>query len=290
MNTNIQIESRNRCFGGEQLVASHTSTVLGCSMRFAIFVPSCAANTPVPSLYYLSGLTCTEQNVITKAGAQRYADGYGVAFVCPDTSPRGAGVADDEATDLGMGAGFYVNATEAPWSSHYRMYDYVVKELPTVVEANFPVTNVKGLTGHSMGGHGALVIGLREPGVFRSISAFSPIASPSRVPWGQKALGAYLGPTESAWHNYDTVELLRRRAAATSPTSPLPFLVDIGTSDPFLDTQLKPELLEQAAADVGYPLTLRRRDGYDHSYYFIQTFIADHIAYHSRLLGGFTPR
>jgi S-formylglutathione hydrolase len=291
MNTSIRVESRNRCFGGEQLVVSHESSTLDCAMRFAVFVPSCASNTPVPTLYYLSGLTCTEQNVITKAGAQRYADGYGVAFVCPDTSPRGPGVADDEATDLGMGAGFYVNATETPWASHYRMYDYIVKELPAVVEANFPVTNVKGLTGHSMGGHGALVIGLREPDVFRSVSAFSPIASPSRVPWGQKALRAYLGPVETAWHDYDAVELLRRWATGRRGTSaPPPFLVDVGTDDPFLQTQLRPDLLEQVAAEVGYPLTLRRREGYDHSYYFIQSFIADHIAYHSRLLGGFTPR
>jgi S-formylglutathione hydrolase len=287
MTTNINVENKNRCFGGEQLVVSHASATVNCTMRFAVFLPSCTAHTPVPTLYYLSGLTCTEQNAITKAGAQRYCEAYGVALVCPDTSPRGHGVADDEATDLGMGAGFYVNATQAPWAEHYRMYDYVVKELPTIIETNFPVTNVKGLTGHSMGGHGALMIGLREPEVFSSVSAFSPIASPSRVPWGQKALRAYLGDDESAWHAYDTVELLRRRVTGEGGTaSPRQFLVDVGSSDPFLENQLWPDLLEQAASDVGYPLTLRRQAGYDHSYYFIQSFMGDHVAFHSRILGS----
>src|SRR5690606_28338321 len=196
--TNIETESRNLCFGGEQLVVSHASETLGCTMRFAIFVPSCARNTPVPALYYLSGLTCSEQNVITKAGAQRYCNDYGVALICPDTSPRGADVPDVDEDDLGAGAGFYVDATEQPWSTHHQMYTYVTRELPSLVEAQFPVTDARGITGQSMGGHGALVIGLREP-QYRSVSAFSPICAPSEVPWGQKAFGAYLGADRSRW-------------------------------------------------------------------------------------------
>ncbi len=274
----VEVESRNRCFSGEQLVLSHESSSVHCRMRFGLFLPSRAQRERVPAVYFLSGLTCTEQNVLTKAGAQRYCEEYGVALVCPDTSPRGEGVPDDEATDLGVGAGFYVNATEPPWSVHFQMYDYVLRELPQVVEANFPVASTKGLMGHSMGGHGALVMGLREPGVYRSLSAFSPIASPRVAPWGQRALTAYLGKDEAAWREYDATDLIRRAQ------SRLPILVDIGTNDPFIDSQLRPELLEQAAAAVKYPLTLRRQAGYDHSYYFIQTFIGEHIAFHARTL------
>lgn len=274
----IRVESRNRCFGGEQLVVSHDSNTLSCNMRFGIYLPSSAAKESVPVVYFLSGLTCTEQNVITKAGAQRYCDQYGVALVCPDTSPRGPGVPDDEATDLGVGASFYVNATEPPWSTHFRMYDYVVGELPAVVQSNFPVTTQRGLMGHSMGGHGALVIGLREHAHYGSVSAFSPIAAPSQVPWGQKAFRAYLGSEEAAWRAYDASALLSQTRGR------LPILVDIGTNDPFLDLQLRPELLEQAASSVDYPLTLRRQAGYDHSYYFIQTFIGEHLAHHAAAL------
>lgn len=276
--TKLVVESNQRCFSGEQLVVSHESETVGCKMRFAVFLPSVAKRERVPVVYYLSGLTCTEQNVITKAGAQRYCEEHGVAFVCPDTSPRGAGVPDEDATDLGMGAGFYINATQAPWSTHYRMYDYVAKELPAVVEADLPVTQARGLMGHSMGGHGALVIGLREVDAYRSLSAFSPIASPSVVPWGQKAFRAYLGADEAAWLQYDAAMLLTRTSAR------LPILVDVGSSDPFLETQLRPELLERSASAVDYPLTLRRQPGYDHSYYFIQTFIGEHIAHHARAL------
>lgn len=289
----VVVESNHRCFSGEQLVVSHDSETVRCKMRFAVFLPSAAKREKVPVVYYLSGLTCTEQNVITKAGAQRYCEEHGVAFVCPDTSPRGPGVPDEDATDLGMGAGFYVNATEAPWSTHYQMFDYVVKELPALVQAEFPVTAARGLMGHSMGGHGALVIGLREPSAFQSLSAFSPIASPSVVPWGQKAFRAYLGSDETAWRAYDAVALLgrtaplgRTAAAASQPSARLPILVDVGSNDPFLETQLRPELLEQAALAANHPLTLRRQTGYDHSYYFIQTFIGDHIAHHARALRG----
>lgn len=274
----IVVENNHRCFGGEQLVVSHDSSTVNCAMRFAVFLPSLARTRKVPAVYFLSGLTCTEQNVITKAGAQRYCEEHGVAFVCPDTSPRGPGVADDAATDLGMGAGFYVNATRAPWSTHYQMYDYVVDELPAVVEANFPVSSARGLMGHSMGGHGALVIGLREANSYRAISAFAPIASASAVPWGKKAFTEYLGADESQWLDYDAVSLLRR--ARTKQ----PILIDVGTSDPFLETQLRPDLLEQVAVEAGYPLTLRHQPGYDHSYYFIQTFIGEHLARQAAVL------
>lgn len=276
----VHIESKNRCFSGEQLVVSHDSETVQCQMRFGLFLPSRAQRERVPAIYYLSGLTCTEQNVITKAGAQRYCEEHGVALVCPDTSPRGPGIPDADASDLGVGAGFYVNATQPPWSKHYRMYDYVVHELPKLVEANFPLLAIKGLTGHSMGGHGALVIGLREHGAYQSLSAFSPIASPRSAPWGKRALPEYLGNDEASWLEYDAAALLRKAKGR------LPILVDVGENDPFIDNQLHPELLEAAAKEAEYPLTLRRQPGYDHSYYFIQTFIGDHIAHHARALHG----
>lgn len=275
---NIEIESTNRCFGGRQLVVSHDSVAVKCRMRFGIYLPSAAAQASVPAVYYLSGLTCTEQNVITKAGAQRYCEEHGVALVCPDTSPRGSGIPDDDSTDLGVGAGFYVNATRAPWDTHYRMYDYVVEELPGVVEGAFAVRGARAIMGHSMGGHGALVLGLREPGVFHSVSAFSPIASPRQSAWGIRALTEYLGDEPGAWSDYDASELLRR--AEGGP----PILVDVGSDDPFIATQLKPELLEAAATASGYPLTVRRQTGYDHSYFFVQTFVGEHIAHHARAL------
>ena len=272
-----RIEHR-ACFGGWQDVYEHASTTLACSMRFAIYLPPQAEAGPVPVLYWLSGLTCTEQNFITKAGAQRYAAEHGIAIVCPDTSPRGDDVADAEGYDLGKGAGFYVDATQAPWAAHYRMHDYVANELPALVEAHFPVTGARAISGHSMGGHGALVIALRNPGRYRSVSAFSPIVAPSQVPWGQKAFAAYLGDDREAWKAWDTVELIRQAREQ------LPLLVDQGDADEFLQGQLKPERLQAAAAEAGHPLTLRMQPGYDHSYYFIASFMGDHVAHHAAAL------
>jgi S-formylglutathione hydrolase len=273
-----RIEHR-ACFGGRQDVYEHASRTLGCTMRFAIYLPPQATHGPVPVLYWLSGLTCTEQNFITKAGAQRYAAEHGIAIVCPDTSPRGDEVADADGYDLGKGAGFYVNATQAPWAAHYRMYDYVVDELPALIEANFPVTAVRAISGHSMGGHGALVIALRNPGCYRSVSAFSPIVAPSQVPWGRKAFGAYLGAGHEAWAQYDTVELVK---ASAHPA--LPLLIDQGDADEFLHTQLQPDLLQAACTATGQPLLLRMQPGHDHSYYFIASHIGEHIAHHAAAL------
>ncbi|MCR6625405.1 S-formylglutathione hydrolase [Pseudoxanthomonas japonensis] len=272
-----RIEHR-ACFGGWQDVHEHASSSLGCTMRFAVYLPPQAATRKLPVLYWLSGLTCTEQNFITKAGAQRYATEHGVILVAPDTSPRGDDVADADGYDLGKGAGFYVNATQAPWSAHYRMYDYLVDELPALIEANFPVTDARGISGHSMGGHGALTIALKNPGRYRSVSAFSPIVAPSQVPWGEKAFGAYLGEDRAAWKAYDTVALI------ADAQERLPLLVDQGDADEFLHTQLKPELLQAAADAAGHPLTLRLQPGYDHSYYFIASFIGEHIAHHAKAL------
>ncbi len=266
------------CFGGWQDVYRHRSAVLGCDMTFAIYLPPQAQDGPVPVLYWLSGLTCSEQNFITKAGAQRYAAEHGVAIVCPDTSPRGDGVADADGYDLGKGAGFYVNATQAPWAAHYRMFDYVADELPALVEAHFPVTDARAISGHSMGGHGALVLALSKPGRYRSVSAFSPIVAPSAVPWGQKAFAAYLGEDRAAWAQYDASQLIG--AAADR----LPMLIDQGESDEFLDAQLQPWRLKEAADAAGYPVYLRMQPGYDHSYYFITSFIGEHIAHHAAAL------
>jgi len=264
--------------GGWQDVYRHASEALGCTMNVAVYLPPQAEKEKLPVLYWLSGLTCTEQNFITKAGAQRYAAEHGVILVAPDTSPRGDDVADAEGYDLGKGAGFYVNATQAPWAAHYRMYDYIVDELPALIEANFPVSDARAISGHSMGGHGALAIALKNPGRYRSVSAFSPIVAPSQVPWGEKAFGAYLGDDRETWKAYDTVELIAQA------TERLPLLVDQGDADEFLRTQLKPELLQAAADAAGHPLTLRLQPGYDHSYYFIASFIGDHIAHHAKAL------
>ena len=274
-----RIEHR-ACFGGWQDVYRHRSTVLGCDMTFAIYLPPQAQECPVPVLYWLSGLTCSEQNFITKAGAQRYAAEHGIAIVCPDTSPRGDDVADADGYDLGKGAGFYVNATQAPWAAHYRMFDYVADELPALVEAQFPVTDARAISGHSMGGHGALVVALRNPGRYRSVSAFSPIVAPTRVPWGEKAFAAYLGDDREAWARYDASELVK------SAAEKLPILIDQGEADEFLDTQLKPWLLKEAADAAGYPVYLRMQPGFDHSYYFIASFIGEHIAHHAVALRG----
>ena len=270
---------QHACFGGRQEVWSHASATLGCQMRFAIYLPPQAQAGPCPVLYWLSGLTCTEQNFVTKAGAQRYAAEHGLILVAPDTSPRGEGVADDpKSYDLGQGAGFYVNATEAPWAPHYRMHDYVVQELPDLIEAHFPASKARSISGHSMGGHGALVCALKHPGRYRSVSAFSPIVAPSQVPWGEKALGAYLGADRAAWQAWDACALVR------TATERLPLLIDQGEADEFLPVQLKPHLLKQACEAVGHPLQLRMQPGYDHSYYFIATFIGEHLAHHAREL------
>ncbi len=272
-----RIEHR-ACFGGWQDVYRHRSEVLGCDMTVGVYLPPQAARQSCPVLYWLSGLTCNEQNFITKAGAQRYAAEHGLILVAPDTSPRGDEVANDEAYDLGQGAGFYVNATRQPWARHYRMHDYVAGELPALVEAQFPATGARAISGHSMGGHGALVIALRNPGRYRSVSAFSPIVAPSRVPWGEKAFSAYLGEDRAAWKQWDATDLLAGAAEK------LPLLVDQGDADEFLAGQLQPELLRAACAAAGHPLILRLQPGYDHSYYFIASFIGEHVAHHAKAL------
>jgi S-formylglutathione hydrolase len=264
--------------GGVQEVWQHDSAALACAMRFGVYLPPQARERACPVLYWLSGLTCTEQNFITKANAQRHAAEHGIVVVAPDTSPRGDHVADADGYDLGKGAGFYVDATQAPWAPHYRMHDYVANELPALIEAQFPVTATRAISGHSMGGHGALVLALRHPGRYRSVSAFSPIVAPSRVPWGEKALTAYLGADRTAWRQWDTCTLVENAAER------LPLFVDQGEADEFLATQLRPELLEHACRDAGHPLQLRRHAGYDHSYYFIASFLGDHFAHHARAL------
>lgn len=267
--------------GGWQDVYQHQSETLSCPMTFGIYLPPQAEKGPCPVIYWLSGLTCTEQNFITKAGAQRYAAEHGVIIVAPDTSPRGEGVANDEAYDMGQGAGFYLNATREPWAKHFRMYDYIVKELPALIEANFPATDARSIFGHSMGGHGALTIAMKNPGRYRSVSAFSPIVAPSQVPWGQKAFTGYLGDDREAWKQYDATELV-----ASNLSERLVLMVDQGQGDEFLETQLKPELLKAACEKAGHPLNLRLLPGYDHSYYFMASFIGEHIAHHARALRG----
>ena len=284
---------QHACFGGRQEVWQHESTCTGTTMNVAVYLPPLAlAGEKCPVLYWLSGLTCNEQNFITKAGAQQYAAQRGIILVAPDTSPRGSdlqghAVADNEAYNLGQGAGFYVNATQPPWAPHFRMYDYVVDELPALIEAHFPATQVRAISGHSMGGHGALTIALRNPDRYRSVSAFAPIVAPSQVPWGQKALRTYLGDDPAAWAQHDAVALVeaqgRERMGLSEPSN-LPILIDQGTDDPFLQEQLRPELLKAACAAAGQPLELRLQPGYDHSYYFIATFIGEHIGWHARIL------
>ncbi len=269
----------NKCFGGWHKQYTHRSGVLNCTMRFAIYLPPQADTERVPVFYWLSGLTCTDENFMQKAGAMRVAAELGIALVAPDTSPRGDDVPDDPdgQYDFGLGAGFYVNATQPPWDRHYRMYDYVVDELPGLVESSFPVSDRRVISGHSMGGHGALVIALRHPERYRSVSAFSPISNPINAPWGRKAFGGYLGDDESAWRQYDASELMK----ACKPDQALPALVDQGDKDGFLTEQLKPEALAAAAKQSVYPLTLRMQPGYDHSYYFIASFIAEHLRFHA---------
>lgn len=272
----------HKLHGGNLQVWQHDSAATSTPMKFAIYLPP-KANTgeKLPVLYWLSGLTCTEQNFIQKSGFAEFASHYNVIVVAPDTSPRGDDVANADRYDLGQGAGFYVNATQAPWSAHYQMYDYIVEELPALIEANFPANDQRSIFGHSMGGHGALMIALRNPERYASASAFSPIVAPSQVPWGQQAFSAYLGDDKDTWQLYDTVNLANQSQGKRQ----LPILIDQGLADEFLVEQLQPELLEQAAAQANYPMTLRRQAGYDHSYYFIASFIGEHITHHAKALG-----
>lgn len=274
--------SEQRCFGGWQGFYAHSSTVTGTVMRFATFLPPQAQATKVPVLYYLAGLTCTEETATIKAGAQRLAAEHGVALIMPDTSPRGAGIeGEDLDWDFGTGAGFYLNATQPPWSSHYRMYSYITEELPALVNTSFPVeAGAVGIFGHSMGGHGALTIGLKHPQKFRSVSAFAPICAPMQCPWGEKAFSNYLGEDRESWRSYDATELVKRGSRTST------ILIDQGDADQFLPEQLNPQLFSEACADAGQPLSLRIQPGYDHSYYFIQSFMPDHIAHHATVLKG----
>ena len=275
----IESVSEVRSHGGVQGVYKHASSATGTDMTFAVFVPE--GNGPMPVLWYLSGLTCTHANVTEKGEYRAACAEAGIIFVAPDTSPRGEAVPDDldGAWDFGLGAGFYVDATQEPYARHYRMWSYVTEELPALVAANFPADRARqGITGHSMGGHGALTVALRHPGRFKSVSAFAPIVAPGQVPWGEKALTGYLGGDRAAWREHDAVALIEDGKRLPE------LLVDVGTADPFLDKELRPELLEAACAAAGIPLTLNRREGYDHSYYFISTFMADHVRWHGERL------
>jgi S-formylglutathione hydrolase len=276
----VETISEQRCEGGVQGFYRHASAAAGGPMRFGVFVPGQPTRAPHPALYYLAGLECNEQTFAMKAGAQRVAARLGLVLVTCDTSPRAARYPGDDASwDFGQSASFYVDAVEEPWRQAYRMETYVTQELPAAVEARFPVsTEARGIFGHSMGGHGALALALRNPGRYRSVSAFAPIVAPSQVAWGRKAFAGYLGPDESTWAAYDACALVRAKPL------PFPLLVDQGTADKFLDVQLKPELFEAACAESGQRLQLRRQAGYDHSYYFIATFVADHLAHHARAL------
>lgn len=271
-----------RCFGGKQHRFQHQSHALNCDMIYAVYIPPQATERQVPVVYYLSGLTCTDENFVTKAGAQRYAAELGVAIVAPDTSPRGDDVADDPDSnyDMGLGAGFYLNATEAPWSAHYHMYNYVLNELPQAVGNACPQVDTAraAIMGHSMGGHGALTIGLKNPDRYVSFSAFSPIVAPTRCPWGKKAFSHYLGTDVSTWTDYDTCALLGQA------TEQRPILIDQGTADNFLEEQLRTHLIEEASSTANYPIEVRMQEGYDHSYYFIASFIEDHLRFHAGYL------
>ena len=272
--------SANKIFNGSQEVWTHESAVCGCTMRFGIYLPSQAEHEKVPALYWLSGLTCTDENFASKAGAQRVAAELGVAIVMPDTSPRGLSLpGEDDSYDFGSGAGFYLNATQSPWVGHYNMYDYVVSELPALINANFPVAGERvSISGHSMGGHGALTIALKNPAKYRSVSAFSPIVAPTQVPWGQKAFRGYLGEDENSWKQYDATELVESRQFDGE------ILIDQGDADDFLKEQLKPQLFAEACRSAGQPLNLRMQAGYDHSYFFIASFIEDHLRFHAAAL------
>lgn len=280
----LEILASQKSFGGWHKRIRHRSQALACDMVFAVYLPPQAERpgARLPVLYWLSGLTCTDENFMQKAGAQRLAAELGLIIVAPDTSPRGAGVPGDPdgAWDFGHGAGFYLDATQAPWSRHYRMHDYVVQELPALVEAHFPACGRRAISGHSMGGHGALVCALRNPGRYRSVSAFAPISNPMQCPWGEKAFSRYLGADRAQWRQWDACALLAQAGER------LPLLVDQGEDDGFLAEQLRPAALQAAAAAAGHPLTLRLQPGYDHSYYFIASFIDDHLRHHARALAG----
>jgi len=276
----LEIVSENISHGGRQLVVRHASSATSTDMNFSIFLPpQAAAGAKLPVVWYLSGLTCTHANVTEKGEYRAACAELGLIFVAPDTSPRGEDVPDADEWDFGKGAGFYIDATQEPWSKHYRMWSYVTDELPALVAAEYPVDmGRQAITGHSMGGHGALTVALNHPGRFRSVSAFAPIVAPSQVPWGQKALGNYLGSDRTAWRKHDAVALIEDGASVEE------LLVDVGTADPFIENELRPELLERACADAGIALTLRRQAGYDHSYYFISTFMAEHLRWHAERL------
>ncbi|WP_425101158.1 S-formylglutathione hydrolase [Tropicibacter sp. S64] len=273
----LDLLSENRSFGGAQRVYRHPSNTCGCDMTFAAYLPPQVEDGPVPVLWYLSGLTCTHENAMTKAGLQEHAAKHGLAVIFPDTSPRGEGIADDEAYDLGQGAGFYVNATRDPWRANFRMYDYVVNELRSIVLEHLPVQDRHGITGHSMGGHGAITIAVRNPALFDSLSAFAPIANPTQSDWGRKQLSAYLGDDETGWSEYDSTLLLEEHGWKGD------ILVDQGAADQFLDL-LRPEALAQTMAKCRLPGTVRMQKGYDHSYYFVNTFAGDHVAWHAERL------
>jgi S-formylglutathione hydrolase len=277
----MEIVSDNKSHGGRQIVAKHPSNATGTEMSFSIFLPPQAEDGgKLPVVWYLSGLTCSPMNVTEKGEYRAACAELGLILVAPDTSPRGDEVPDVDEYDFGKGAGFYVDAAEEPWAKHFRMWSYVAEELPKLIGDEFPVDRERqGITGHSMGGHGALTVALRNPGRFRSVSAFSPIVAPSQVPWGQKALGGYLGCDENAWLQHDAVALIEDGARLPE------LLVDVGTDDPFLRVQLRPELLERACSEAEIPLTLRLQPGYDHSYYFVSTFMADHLRWHKERLG-----
>jgi len=276
----MELLEEHRCFEGRQQRWRHDSRVLNCSMTFSIFLPPVRENTPPPVLYWLSGLTCNDENFTFKAGAQRVAAELGIALVMPDTSPRGDDVADADGYDLGKGAGFYLNATEQPWAAHYRMYDYLRDELPTLIQSEFSVSDRQAVSGHSMGGHGALIMALKNPGRFTSVSAFAPIVNPTKVPWGQKAFSAYLGADAATWQQWDSCLLMQASQGADA----IPTLIDQGDADQFLAEQLQPARLAEAARQSAWPLTLRVQPGYDHSYYFIASFIEDHLRFHAQHL------
>jgi len=280
-----ELLSRHGAYGGAVSFHRHAAAETGCTMRFAVFLPPQAERRRVPVLWYLAGLTCTEETFMMKAGAQRVAAELGLALVAPDTSPRGVPLpGDSDSWDFGVAAGFYLDATEEPWSRHYRMYSYVTQELAALVEGSFAIdAKRQGIFGHSMGGHGALTIGLKNPARYRSISAFAPISAPMHGPWGQKAFTGYLGADRERWRAYDACELIR---SLPSTTGRPPLLVDQGLADQFLERELMPERLELACKEAGYPLTLRRQAGYDHGYYFISTFIEEHLRHHARALLG----
>ncbi len=272
--------SSQRLFGGQLHRYAHHSAVLNCDMIFGARLPPQVASGPVPVLWWLSGLTCTDENFMQKSGAQQMAAELGMAIICPDTSPRGTDLpGEHESYDLGSGAGFYVNASQSPWSAHYHMYDYVTQELPELVAGHLPVTDQQSISGHSMGGHGALVCAMKNPGRYRSVSAFAPICHPADCTWGVKALSTYLGGDRNSWSEWDATQLIQQ------PTEQLPILIDQGSKDEFLREQLKPGALEQACIAANHPLELRMQEGYDHSYYFIATFINDHLRYHAKALG-----